>query len=1060
MHDTILRGKITRPGLAPAHLARALWPEPGLPAATVLLAGPGHGKTQAMLSLAAQAERAGHPTAWVSFDELDADALGVFRHLVAAVREQVPPFGSETEALLGSPRLDPRVLWQVFFRELAAYNAQPGLLLFLDDVHHLLAGVPEVVRGLAFHLDKLPGCVHLVLSSRQRLGTSLERLEALGRLRLLGPGELRLSEAEAQRLWEASRPEPCPTDWPEVVRLYEGWPLGVAWAASRPPAAPAGPARGTGPLGMAFGATRPGGVGGPRVTNAQLLRYIAEELFGAQSVVLQQLMVRSALLLAVTPAAVSAACELPDPEAGLLALADAHLAEPLPDGAYRYPTYLRDFLVTEAKRRLPLDALRALHARAGEHFLAVGKPELAFPHLLEGQAWPLALQTLRAEAPTLLARGAQGQLQRWLAAFPEALQGAPWVQFFWGSLAWRAGEPARAGAHWAEALAGFRRDGEAAGETKALVRLYTMAVNQDDAAAGDRHGELVAALARAGADEDRADLLLAEALEADRRGDVAAWQAANEVVLAMPVGPRIELAQCACIAHMNLFTLALHQGELARARLHVDETQRLAGQWAFGPEGLFAGILRAHLQLLTDDVEAGGAVLRALPPSWEEALDWHDRASTLYILGGFHILQGDWRLADERLRRSQALFTQAGFPLGEKLPRERLAWLALQRGRPEDAVATVDGAGPLERGNVYDLALRLVRARALTLLGRTDEALEALGAIAQDARAMRAPLAEVRAALYEAAARMRAGDAAQGQAVLADAQATLERHGYEFLRRQDPALWQDLAAARAPVQGATAAAAPEGRLGLHLFGTFEVRLDDILLATWPRRKAKVVLAALALEPRGLPALTLAELIEDRTARQAGVQMCVMALRRVLEPELADGSLSRFVKLQQDRYTLVEEALATCDVREYARRVQAGLRARDAAPEEALTALEAALELYRGGLLEEPFFEPWFEAEREGFRRQAVAALAWLHDRHVYLGHEAEAQHCLERAAAIAPCDDDVVIQALRHHALRRAPERVRAAYWDHRKALHRRLDRTPSEDVEQAYREALRQAGG
>jgi ATP/maltotriose-dependent transcriptional regulator MalT/DNA-binding SARP family transcriptional activator len=1059
MHDWIIRGKILRPNLAPAHLRRSLWPEGGLSAATALLAGPGCGKTQAMLSLAAEAEQVGHTTAWVTFDELDADALGVFHHLVASVREQVPPFGAETEALLGSPRLEPRVLWQVFFRELAAYNARPGMVLFLDDVHHLLASVPEVVRGLTFHLDKLPAGIHLVLASRQRLGTSLERLEGQGRLRQLGPAELRFSEADATRLWETLRTEPCPADWPEVVKLYEGWPLGVAWAASRPPVPPQGPTRGTGPLGMAFGATRPGGVGGPRVTSAQLLRYIAEELFGAQPVPLQYLMVRSALLLAVTPMAVAAACEAPDAEVGLAALADAHLVEPLPDGAYRYPTYLRDFLVTEARRRLSLEALRALHARAGEHFLAAQKPDLAFPHLLEGQAWDLALQTLRAEAPTLLARGAQGLLQRWLTAFPEPLQAAPWVQHFWGCLAWRAGEPARAGAHWEEALAGFEREGDAAGRTRALVRLYTMAVNQADPTIAERHAALVAALGQAGADEDRADLLLGEALEADRRGDLAAWQAANEAVLAMPVGPRIELAQCACIAHMNLFTLALHRGELARARLHVDETHRLATAWAFGPEGLFAGVLRAHLQLLTDEVEAGSATLRALPPSWEEALDWHDRASTLYILGGFHLLQGDWHSADERLRRSQALFARAGFPLGEKLPCERLAWLAIERGRPEDALATIEAAGVLERGNIYDLALRLVRARALTLLGRTAEALASLAEVADDARAMHAPLPGARAGLYEAAARMRSGDVARGQAVLAEAQANLERHGYTFLRRQDPSLWHDLAGPRPAEPGPAVSTAAGGKLALHLFGAFEVRLDDILLATWPRRKAKVVLAALALEPRGLPAVTLAELIEDRTARQAGVQMCVMALRRVLEPDLADGSLSRFVKLQQDRYTLVEEVLAACDVREFGRRVQAGLRARETAPDEALPALEEALALYRGGLLDEPFFDPWFEAEREGFRRQAVAALAWLHERHVYLGSETAARQCLEQAISIAPCDDDVVIQALRYHALRRGPERVRAAYWDHRKALHRRLDRTPSEDVERAYREALRQAG-
>ncbi|MEB3197448.1 MAG: BTAD domain-containing putative transcriptional regulator [Candidatus Sericytochromatia bacterium] len=1048
MVDWILQGKITRPARAPGFLSRALWPEQGLPPVTLLLAGPGHGKSQALISQAELAEALGYTCAWLTADALDADPRNVFLHLLAAVRQHVPSFGQETQALLGNPQLDPRVLWQVALREWAAYNAQPGVILFIDDAHHLHNHAPELLRGLAFHFDKLPAGVHVMIASRVRFSAPLERLIGQGHLRELGPNELRFSEREATKIWHALRREPLPDDFADSVRMYEGWPAGVSYVVSRATPTP-GTVRGTGPLKLAAGE-------GPRVSSAQLLRYIAEEMLGAQPARLQAFMLRAALLLAITPAACEAACELPDVLASLEELVDAHLLERQADALYRFPSYLRDFLTGEAVRRLSPEDLRGLHARAGRHYLARHKAELAFPHLIEGHAWQEAIEVLCREAPALLARGAQATLQRWLTAFPAQLPQAAWVAFYWGRLAWRAGESGRAVAHWQDALAGFRAEGAQAGATKALVRLYTAAITQEDPAAARWRDELEAAIALSAAAEDRADLHLADALAADQRGDLDGWQAANEAVLAMPVAAHVEMAQCACIAHMNLFTLMLNRGNFPRARLHVEAMQGLAGDWNFQPEALYGRILRAHLDVLGDDMDAAGGTLRGLAESWEDALDWHDRAGALYVLGGYYLAQGEWRLAEEHLQRAALRFEQAGFPLGKKLPLERLAWLALQRERPADALALLPAPGELDRSSVHDLALRLTRARALSLSGDHQAAQTELTAIARDAEAVRAPLPQVKALLYAAATQSRAGQTSDAQTALTTAQALIDRHGFEFLRRQDALLWRDL---NPPAPTHVAVTPAAGRLKVMLFGGFEVRLDDILLQSWPRRKAKVVLAALALTPRGLPAASLASLIEDQNPRLAGVQMCITALRRSLEADLEDGARSAFVKFEDDRYVLPPAQLQHCDVHAFSLALQAGLRARDSQPDDAVVSLQEALTLYRGGLLDEPFFEPYFEAEREGYRRQAIQALQWMHERLVYTGDESEARQCLERAIAIAPCDDDVVMLALKYHALRRAPERVRTTYWDHRKELNRRLSLTPSGDVEQAYKDALALSG-
>lgn len=1052
MHPWIIPAKITPPSEAPGYLPRSLWPAEGLPPVTLLLGGPGDGKSQAMLSLYQQSLAAGYTSLWLTCDDLDLDAVLLFEHLLAAVRQQMPSFGAELEALLGAAQKDLRVCWQIFFRELAAYNAQPGVVLFVDDLHHVQANVPDMLRALGFHFGRLPRGVHLVIASRQRLMLPLERLVADKTVRMVEPASLRFDRREAQRLWQELAGTSPPEQWEALVDTLEGWPLGVAqtierWKNQASSTETWGPVM----LGPPARAAEAGSLSDP----ARILRAVLDEVFDMQPEPVRAFMLRAACLSWLTPEACVNILAREDALEQLASLKNAHLIEQALDGSFRFAAFMRDYLLTEAARRMSREALDALHAVAGAYYTSAERPDLAFGHLMAARDWTQAVNLLRSEVPRLLLGGALNRVRAWLSDFPPPLQASGWVNFFWGLLAWRSGEPERAVSHWRLAQDAFAQEGNPGGELKAVLRLYTVAVTQQAADTGRLRAEVLARLEEFGADEDRADFWLAEALVADQQGDTALWKSSNEAVLALPVGTRIEVAQCAGVAHMNLFTLALHRGELNQASWHVEESLKLARVWGFRAEALYAGVLRAHLQILTDDLEPAVAFLRTLPASWEDVLDWHDRAGTLCVLGGMHLALGEYRPAEECLLRAVTLFEQAKFPLGKKLPLERLAWLAMQRDRPADALNWVAQAGEPDRTNVYDVAIRLVRARALTLLGQHREALRDLDLIAHDAAAMAAPLPAVRAALFAAAARLRAGDYPAGRAGLKAALDELERRGYTFLKRQDAQLWRDLASPE-PEVGAT----PSPLLAVRLFGAFEARVADISLQNWPRRKAKVVLAALAMEPRGVTLQDLAELLRDQTPRQAGVHMAMTALRRALEPDLEDGARSRFLRLESERYALVAESLTACDVRDFVEGAKRGAAVKDSQPDQAAQAFTEALAAYRGSLLDEPFFEPYFLEEREGFRRRALEMLTWLHERYIFLGEESAARECLERLAAIAPCDEDGALLALRYYGLRREPARVRSVYWDYRKALHRQLGLAPAEDVERAYRQSLAQSGG
>jgi ATP/maltotriose-dependent transcriptional regulator MalT len=148
----VMQSKLTPPEPPAGCLVRA-FDEPG--PVTALVAGPGYGKTLALLRLAERAPM----RLWYGLGPEDADVATFFHHLVAGMRAHIPDFGDEVLALVSASKLEAKKLWQRFFQAVAAYNL-PGLALVLDDAHHL-AGTDLLALPA-----KLPPGVQVVLGSR------------------------------------------------------------------------------------------------------------------------------------------------------------------------------------------------------------------------------------------------------------------------------------------------------------------------------------------------------------------------------------------------------------------------------------------------------------------------------------------------------------------------------------------------------------------------------------------------------------------------------------------------------------------------------------------------------------------------------------------------------------------------------------------------------------------------------------------------------------------------------------------------------------------------------
>lgn len=289
--------------------------------------------------------------------------------------------------------------------------------------------------------------------------------------------------------------------------------------------------------------------------------------------------------------------------------------------------------------------------------------------------------------------------------------------------------------------------------------------------------------------------------------------------------------------------------------------------------------------------------------------------------------------------------------------------------------------------------------------------------------------------------------------------------GWGFLRAQDRRLWQELAPLTPPPEaprrrGGTAVLAPPraGVLALRAFGRFEVRQAGVLLDVWPRRKAKLLLGALALHPDGLRSAELAELIAGEEANPLnGLRVNTWALRRALEPAPGKGEDSAYVRRAGDRYRLAWELVEGFDLRDWEAALAKAVPQRETSPREAIATLEAGFAVVRGPLFDDgPPFD-LFEADRERCRRLTCEALGWIAAQHRKAGDYGRAEAALGRAIALAPCDEAGYEALMRLQRARGDIAGVRRAYWDLRRALKTGLDLVPTTELEALYRQL---AGG
>ena len=373
----------------------------GLCARLLLVSAPaGFGKTTLVVDrLTATEEKA---VAWLSLDPGDDHPTTFWTYVVSALRTAVPHVGTDALALLDDPQPPPlEVVLTTLLNELG--RCQEDVVLVLDDYH--VVGSLDVHTQLAFLLEHLPPCVHLVLVTRADPALPLARLRAAGELVEIRAADLRFSEEEtATYLAGAMSLNLSPADVSALGERTEGWIAALQLAA----------------LSMS-GREDPGAfIAQFAGDDRYLVDYLVEEVLQRLPDEVHDFLLRTSVLDRLSGPLCDALVGTSDGRATLEALERANLfLIPLDDRRrwYRYHHLFADVLRARLHEQRP-GLVPELHQRASAWFAENGDRSEAIRHARSAGEVERVADLIELEMRAMRRHRREPLLRRWLEDLP------------------------------------------------------------------------------------------------------------------------------------------------------------------------------------------------------------------------------------------------------------------------------------------------------------------------------------------------------------------------------------------------------------------------------------------------------------------------------------------------------------------------------------------------------------------------------------------------------------------------------------------------------------------
>jgi DNA-binding SARP family transcriptional activator/tetratricopeptide (TPR) repeat protein len=1001
----------------------------------LLVADAGFGKTT---SLEQALERDGTRTVWLRATNADRDPGRLVARLVQALRAEIPGVADEHAERLAvaAEPIDPEAVARALADDLERLLVE-RLVIAIDDAERLdgTGALPILGALLEGSHDVLRICV----CSRRSVDLKLARLKAAGRVSEFGAADLAFSPAECAACLRRARGREAPGE--EVEALYavtEGWPLGVALAAAAGPGADQLPDRG----------------------REAIFEYLAEEVYDGLDPALQQTMLDASIVDELDPA-LEAALGIPEsfrPEIEAAGALVRELGE-----SYGFHPLLREFLRARLVAERDQAELHELHLRLAGALASSGRTLEAIDHWLAAEDFDSAAEAITWNGIALVGTAPES-VAGWLRRLPAESRERPMLRLLAGRLAMGEGDFEAAIEHCQAGVSGLERDHDSAAllwsARLALTDALIAAIDLEAAASASAGAERApddagpaavfcalahaAVLARLGTDD--ADRALEHALAQPRGRELlgpglSAFQAHYRDLPAGRLDEAMEhvdegIAALAAADAFNrlpyalVFKMAIHEarGELERALETFDATLAAAQRSGLaGYVGAGARLAAATMLALLDRPQDAWVQLERVDRGWSSwagcdkhvaraVLAWREGEAATAIAESHKAIVESRRMpAFDRVRPTAVLapvLCDAGQPEvargaleevlvalgpGESEARARAALACVLHRSGEDAAAHDALADALEEaGAAASYILRsewpFVEGVLWSALeaGELDvestvEALDAafpggpqvMSLVEHPETAVRdaAVVAAAAAGRPEALARLAETDPGDGRSKASPPVSLRER-----LKRQPPPL------------------------RFRTLGRFEIRRGSYALdgTLWERKVAERVVRLLLI--RG------GELVpEDELLEAFWPEKPPGSARRGLQTAISSARAALDLPWERTRLTAAERSYALtlhdgdrldADAFEGAAR-----RALTATGSERISAMEAAVGLWRGEPLPEERYSDWAASWREGLISLHADVLGGLVEAYSRTGDHAAAARAARALVDLDPLDE-------------------------------------------------------
>ena len=360
----------------------------------------GFGKST-LLSAWQQAQGGDRPTAWLTIDEGDDDAVVLWSHLIEALA-RVCPRVRDADLM---PLVPAAPLLEVVLPRLVnALVEASDVVLIVDDFHRLSGAFAR--DSVAWFVDHMPAAVQLVLSSRTDPAFPLGALRAHGQLLELRADELRFTVSEAEEFLNGRLGLDLePGDVALLVSRTEGWPAGLYLAA----------------LSLTGSADKHALVRSFDGTSAHVVDFLAGEVLAGYVPELQRFMRRTSVLERLCAELCDAVLEEDTSAVALETLARSNLfLVPLDDRRrwFRFHHLFAQILRVELERHEPA-LVPELHRRAYDWHRASGTVDEAIHHALAARHFSAASELIAQTWVHYANAGRTRSVLEWLADFPE-----------------------------------------------------------------------------------------------------------------------------------------------------------------------------------------------------------------------------------------------------------------------------------------------------------------------------------------------------------------------------------------------------------------------------------------------------------------------------------------------------------------------------------------------------------------------------------------------------------------------------------------------------------------